>query len=246
MNLLYHVAVFWRGAFSFTIAATALSANAQFFYGYDAIGTGPRPNHNAAKAAFLVAAGSVGSNDLEMEANGPLNGALSFGAGLSAQAVSSTGASTVNSEITTTSIYSCFAYSGAKYYLALVSPGVTFLTLTFSQPLRAFGFSASDEADWGRSSNPGHQMLLGNGEVYSLTPDVPYDRVDGNAAFYGVVSNTPFTTVSFRYPTNGAGSGANADAIGLDDLMAAPVPEPASFAALGLGLATVLRRRSRR
>lgn len=62
----------------------------------------------------------------------------------------------------------------------------------------------------------------------------------------------PVTGVSgrlaFRYDVpNGGSSGVNGDYIGIDDVAytAAPVPEPATMAALGLGALAVLRRRKR-
>lgn len=49
---------------------------------------------------------------------------------------------------------------------------------------------------------------------------------------------------AFNYNvTNGGPSGANSDFIGIDDVQYTAVPEPATMAALGLGVAALLRRR---
>ncbi len=52
---------------------------------------------------------------------------------------------------------------------------------------------------------------------------------------------------AFNYNVpNGGPSGANSDFIGIDDVAYTAVPEPATMAALGLGVAAMIRRRNRK
>ena len=226
-----------------TAAFAAASSQAQTFYGYDP-SMADLTNHNTAKASFIAAAGSVSTLDFESVAVGAQsNSPISFGS-FTGSLTTGTGPGVAEADVRDSSIYGASAFSGTHFFLGLGSAGETLLTVHLDQAVKSVGFSLSDEADFGQSSNPGHELVLGNGEVYSLTPNIPYDHPDGNAAFFGVVSATTFDTFSIRYPSNGFGTGTDADAVGIDDIVvAAPVPEPATLAVLGLGLVTVRRRK---
>ena len=226
-------------------ASTFALAHAQTFYGADP-SAATLTNHNAAKASFLAALGSFGTLDLESLSTGPQAGvAVAFG---SRSGILTTGSGPGVAEAgvrDATSVFNTYAFSGRKYLYLQGDPGTTLVTFTLGAPVVAVGFSMSDEADYGASSTLGHDLVLGNGEVYSLTPVVPYSLPDGNAAFFGVVSATPFSSFSIRMPANAPGSGLDADAVGIDDLIVGvrPVPEPATLVGASAGLLALARRR---
>ena len=236
-------------AFRLLGAVAAIStfalAHAETFYGADP-SAATLTNHNAAKAGFLGALGSFGTLDFESLSTGPQAGvAVAFGARTGTLATRSGPGVTEASIRDATSGFNTYAFSGRKYLYLQGDPGTTLVTFALDAPVLAVGFSMSDEADYGAASTLGHDLVLGNGEVYSLTPVTPYNLPDGNAAFFGVVSATPFNSFSIRMPANAPGSGTNADAVGIDDLIVGvkPVPEPGTLAALALGIAALVRRR---
>lgn len=114
------------------------------------------------------------------------------------------------------------AISGTQYWDA----SDTF-TLTFSQAVTGFGFYGTDFNDYGGEIS----LTLSNG----YTTNLNLGTLAGGSVFYwGVVSDTAFTSVTFSNSNGGA------DGFGLDNItiaVAAPVPEPSSWAMLGAGLA---------
>ncbi len=221
----------------------ACHAHAQVFFGYDASST-IRPQHDAAKAAFQAAISGAGQFDFESVPTGPLNGIQSFGNGVNGNFASSSASGISLAEVTTSGIYSTFAFSGTKYFVGHVDPARSMLTINFDREIHAIGFSLSDESDWGtNSSNPAHDLVLGNGERYSLTNGTPHSHTDGNSSFFGVVSAAGFRTISIEYPAGAIGTGLDADAVGIDDIVIGnAVPEPATLAAFA-GLLALTKRR---
>ena len=222
------------------------------FFGCDdnLTGTVPmvnHPNHDSAKAQFLAAAGTVGTQDFESIDNGPISGQVSFGSVTDALWISGTGSGISEAGVRSTPEYDAFAFSGSKYFMTLVDSGQVSASITFGKAIRSIGFSFSDEADWiGVANNPGHVIDLGYGEKISLTQGIDTSKVhSGSSFFIGIIADQPFGSMTLSYPSNGVGSGLNADAVGIDDMMVGVVPEPASVACLGFG-AVVLMLKSRR
>ncbi len=218
--------------------------SAETFFGVDNGWTVSKPNHDEAKSKFLAAAGPTQIIDFDALDLGTLNTTLAMDAGLVVGLSGGTGPGISNAEVATGNEYGTFAFSGPKYFLTLGDSGTTQLTITFTQPIRAFGSSISDLADWGaNSSNMTHQWLTNRGEVYDLVRDKPYSHENGSASFMGFTTSSPFTSISLIYPTSAIGTGIGADGIGIDDINFVVVPEPATLTAVAAGLLALLRRR---
>lgn len=208
-------------------------------------------NSDAARDAFVAAAGgnaAVRMYDFEALPAGPVTDALDFGGGLQATFTSqSTGTTAL---MTGTGSFSEFAISQTNYISSLTVQNTSFWTITFNQPLTAIGFYATDPSDWAGYSEtiPSLQVVLtsGSGSVtYDLTPGVsPTTIPNASVAFFGVVDTAnPFTSITLFHPAHLQ----TEDAVGLDNLMAVPVPEPESWVAMLAGLALLgWRVRSRR
>jgi hypothetical protein len=220
------------------------TAQAIVFVGSDFTGITERPNHDTALAQFNSASGASGFYGFEGAPDGAINANVTFAFGITGKVSSNSGAGVTNSEVTSGNDYGTFAFSGAKQFLVLGDPGVTLLTITFDQPMLAFGASISDMADWGSAIPPTHQFVFNNGETYSVLPAGSASLGQSSAVFWGMTTTTAFTSVTLRYPTDGFGSGLGSDGIGIDNIRVAAVPEPASVIALLAGLAALRRRRS--
>ncbi|MEQ9411330.1 MAG: PEP-CTERM sorting domain-containing protein [Fuerstiella sp.] len=109
----------------------------------------------------------------------------------------------------------------------------------FDQAITAFGFDAYDLADAGRVAS----LSFNNVSADSVSIA---DPLNGNTRFWGFVSDTPFTTISFTQV-----SGA-ADGFRLDNLVysanTAAVPEPGSLILMSVGAISLIgyRRRQRK
>jgi len=225
----------------------SLPVSAATFTGFDnnPTATPPLASHpisDAARDAFMAAAGGAGvvrTNDFEALAAGPVPVTLEFGAGLQATfTAQSTGATAVTSG---TGAFFEFPISGTKHITSLTVQGTTFWTITFNQPLTAIGFYTTDPSDWAGYSEsipPLRVELTGASGTtgYALTPGVnPTSIANSSVAFFGVVdAANPFTQLTLIHPSHLQ----TEDAVGLDNLMAVPVPEPATWITLlaGLGL----------
>ncbi len=233
------------------LVVTAGSYASTVFFGWDDNPNGvvpllDRPNHDAAKAQYLSALGSVGTLDFESIPDGPIHGLVSFGSETEALWTSSGGSNVTESQVKSTSEYEAYAFSGRKYYMVQSDPGTIALTITFAKTLRSVGLSFSDEADWfGIGNNPGHIIDFGYGEKFDMWHGLDTSKIHtGSAFFMGIIADQPFASMTITYSSKGSGTGTSADAVGIDDMMVSTVPEPGSLAAIGFGLALVgLRRR---
>lgn len=101
-------------------------------------------------------------------------------------------------------------------------------TFTFDAPITAFAFDYND-----RDGSDAYQVSLA-GQVFA---NPPFSGFTGSG-FFGVVSDTPFNTVTFSHSI----VGGILEPFGIDNVrsnvFAAPVPEPASWAMMiaGFGL----------
>lgn len=215
------------------------------------------PNSDAAKSDFLSNLPSGSVTDV-IDFEGLPVGALPVdgiaillpGNGINMEFTSS-GATIIN--LPTGVTPSTGGYSGKQYptsgdqFLGVnVTTGT--LTLTFDNPVRAFGFSGIDVGDSGDlfltlTDTNGFEELLN--VPHTVTPGPTGLVADGNVIFFGFVADEGSAIDKIVFD-NSLGS---VDYIGLDDfIVAAVVPIPAAFLFLGsavIGLPVFFGRRRR-
>jgi hypothetical protein len=245
-----------------TIAALALlalapSAPGAVFNGFDNNPTASaplasHPDSDAARDAFVAAAGGSGAirlNDLEALAAGPVPATLDFGGALQA---SFTALATNGTALTSgNGAFEEFPISGTKHITSVTLQNTTFWSMTFNQPLRAFGFYATDPSDWAGSpagSVPPLRVILtgsSGSPSYELTPGRDPNTINNaSVAFFGIVdAAAPFTQITLFHPAHAF----TEDAVGIDNLMAVAVPEADTYLLMlaGLGVVAAAARRRR-
>ncbi len=240
-------AVVALGVFAGTQQANAY----QIFFGEDLNNSASTPlasfpNAAAAEAGFLSNLVGVGTEDFEGFATGtgaPLN--LSFpGAGTATLSGGNGEVATVTPG--TTNGFGRYGVSGSNYW-EVEAGGTNNFSISFSQPIAAFGFFGIDIGDFGGQL----RLELSNGGTTIL--DVPntsgsFGSTDGSVLFFGAIAENAseqFASVAFL-TTTGQG-----DVFGFDDFTIGSqeqvvMPEPATLALLGAGLAGIGLARRRR
>jgi hypothetical protein len=238
-----------------TVLTLPGTARAQEFFGKDLNGSntplpaGSRPNTDAARAAFLSNLTGVGTESFESFSVGqasPL--ALVFpGAG--------TATINGNGTIRDTPISGTYATDGSKY---LIGNGQ--YTVTFTQDVAAFGFSATDVGDIDGDVT---LTFRNNGSVvfFKQLPRVgaptipandPANTNNGSALFYGYINTTSlFDEIIFGNTSVSGFDGFGFDQMTIGSLQqVTPVPEPSEWVAMGMAGTSVcglmLRARRRR
>lgn len=235
---------------SFVLQSHAVAAPITF-YGLDpAAGPGgPRPNSDAAGAAFMAALvpSSIAVEDFEGEPIG-----LFATLGVQFQPTSTAGVVTALAAFWTQidNVNSVppglFAISGSRFLTSGTSGDSNFFELTLSAPQYAIGFYGTDFSDY-LGSAPGTAppigiSLDGSSLINTLVVDpafVPTDSVN----FFGIITDAPFTTVRWVNPL-----GTGNDGIAVDDVTIGapvPVPEPGTLSLTGFGALGWLARRRR-
>lgn len=108
-------------------------------------------------------------------------------------------------------------------------------TITFSNPIAAFGFYGTDIGDFDGQVT----ATLNGGTTVSLTIPNMINAPDGSLLFWGFIDSTnSYTSLQFGNTASGS------DVFGFDDLVIGDrgqvaIPEPATLALFGLGFATL-------
>lgn len=193
------------------------------------------PNADAARASFFSNLVGVGTETFEGFGQGtgaPL--AVSFGA---AGTATLGGGGSVNTVPTGTNGVGRYPISGDKYW----ESGQNF-TITFSDPVAAFGFYGIDIGDFGGQVT---LTLAGGGAQVVNVPNTVNGR-GGGVLYFGIIETLTFTSITF------GNTAAGTDFFGFDDfsigsLEQVKIPVPAALGLFGIalvGLGMAMRRRA--
>ncbi len=121
-----------------------------------------------------------------------------------------------------------YATSGSNYF----NNNRDEFSITFPNPVTAFGFYATDAADDPVGAILSINLGNGSGPIHVAGPGADPAIRNGAVLFFGVIdANNPFSTISFL-------KSDLIDSIGYDDMIVGTVPIPAAFPLFGsvLGL----------
>lgn len=223
------------------LAGTSLSAHAApvTFFGEDvSINGNPTPNATAARNTFFSNLNGVGTETFDSIANGTSNPSLTFP---SAGTASLTGGGQVE---TGANGVGRFPISGSNYYEANAG---TF-GVTFSGPIAAFGFYATDIGDYGG------QLSLSLTDINNVVTNllVPHTigsngSTNGSALYFGFYDlANQYVSIAFNNSAGGDGFGFDDFSVGsIQQVTPRGVPEPITLSLFGAGVAgaAFIRRR---
>lgn len=227
------------------LVAGSSAADAAFttFYGFDpAAGPGgAHPNSDAARAAFVaaLAPGTVGVENFEGD---PLVGGV-IGVAFPPTGVTGTSTPLANQFASVSGAVDggFFPTSGTNFYRLQTSSNTAFFDLLLSAPVTAIGFYGADFSNYQSSgvSSPPIRLSLDGGSPIDTLNVAPQTIPGGSVNFFGVITDTPFTTIRL------INSGLLSDGIAIDDIIVgqvapAAVPEPASVGLVVAGVVGLL------
>jgi hypothetical protein len=207
------------------------------FYGLDpAAGIGgAHPNSDAARASFLAALdpGTIGVETFEGLPLGPVTGNLAFPPLGTTGSVVDLNSTAVQGAFDGANLL--FAVTGSNYLRSVTVGTQSYFELTLSSPQNGVGFfgvGLSDFLGYGGFAPP-IQITLDGGDPIDVLNVNPTGIPSYSINFFGVVSESPFTTVRLLNPFP---SPAIGDGIAIDDLTIGritAVPEPSSLMLAG-------------
>ena len=143
-------------------------------------------------------------------------------------------------QVRSTQLNSAHGTQGPRFLYVEPGENLVAITMVFSSPISALGFTFTDASDWfNAGQNPPHLLVtVGDAPGVSLITGFNTNEIrDGSTGFFGFVADAPFTSVTIFRPLGGG----DTDAIGFDGFI---VPTPGAAGLLGLaGLVAVRRRR---
>lgn len=190
-----------------------------------------------ARNNFLAGLTGVGSENFESTAAGttpPLALAFPGSSGSITATITSASGGVCSTASGTVGGIGCngfgrFPTSGTNWYHT-----TDVFTITFSNPIAAFGFYGTDIGDFTGQIT----ATLNGGTTVSLTIPSTVDAPNGSLLFWGFIDSTDsYTSLQFGNTASGT------DVFGFDDLVIGDrgqvIPEPATLALFGLGFATL-------
>ena len=242
--MLAHRATIGAGLLTFAMLAVAAApAHSQVttYFGADdgAPTTGPYPNSTAAQTSFLTGAGAFGSVSTATFENVALgdyaNTNFVAGPGLTAALAGPDYGQQFNG-VDNQTLGNLYAFNTTPKGANFLAVSADTLTLTFAGGTNSLGLFLTGLQTYYTTAVT---FTFNDGMIETL--DLPSINVNGGAEYFGFTDTSKFTSITIDDPSS--------DAWGVDDISynhaSTSVPEPASLAALvvGLGMVGYIRRR---
>lgn len=193
------------------------------------------PNADAARTAFFANLVGVGTETFEGFSSGtgaPL--AVNFGA---AGTATLGGSGNIVSVPSGTNGFGRYPVSGDKYWEVSGA-----FTITFSDPVAAFGFYGIDIGDFGGQVT----LTLAGGGAQTINVPNTVNGPGGGVLYFGIIETLTFTAITFGNTATGTDVFAFDD-FSIGSLEQVKIPTPAALGLFGIalaGLGMAMRRRA--